>query len=355
MRKRGTGFVINVLIKFFSVLLSFVINFMVIRLMSVEDYGQYSYLFYIVQLVSLPSVLLNDKIITKYSPKLIGENDYEFNFFNLRLLFFLVLVPSLCIFFLDISNSVRFLLVLFSLSIALITYLSRILNVSKKIIKGFIVSSLSRQLILFVIVLFIFFNSETLNFKQLIEYNLVSGVIVVVLVLILFFKIPFKLNFFERITSVQITWIKYGSFILLYGVSNFFRLNMDVFMLKHLMNYESVGIYDAMFKLASMVGVSVLAVEYTLGPIISRNLNNKLVLKKNIALSTGLTAFIGTSIFLLLFLYGEEIVNLIFELILLQKHQLRALHQQLKKHCFFYKFLITFFSSSARLVPLMFT
>lgn len=312
MQKGSLRFVLNIFIKFLSVLLSFVINFMVIRLMSVEDYGKYSYLFYIVQLISLPSVILNDKIITKYSPKLIDEDDKEFNFFNLKLLLFLVLVPSLLIPFIDTSNVVKILIVLFSICIALISYLSRILNVSKKVIKGFIVSSLSRQIILFVIILFFFFNSKSLNFKELIEYNLLSGFLVVAGVVILYFKVPLKFNFFQKITALQITWIQYASFILLFGVSNFFRLNMDVFMLKHLMDYKAVGIYDAMFKLASMVGVSVLAIEYTLGPIISRNLTNKIILKKNIILATSLTGLIGGFIFIFLFLFGIEVVNIIF-------------------------------------------
>lgn len=306
------GFILNVFIKFFSVLLSFVINFMVIRLLSVEDYGQYSYIFYIVQLVSLPSVLLNDKIITKYSPKLIDENDHEFNFFNLRLLFFLVFVPSLGILFLETSNYIKFLIVFFSLFLALITYLSRILNVSRQLIKGFIVSTLSRQVILFIIVLYIYLNADTLNFEELLGYNFLSSILVVAAVLLLYFKIPIKLNFFEKITAIQFTWIKYASFILIFGVSNFFRLNMDIFMLKHLMNYEAVGIYDAMFKLSSLIGVSVLAIEYTLGPIISRSLTDKKALKKNIVLSTTLTAFIGCFIFIVLLLFGKEIINFIF-------------------------------------------
>lgn len=266
LKQLSIGFILNVFIKFFSVLLSFVINFMVIRLLSVEDYGQYSYLFYIVQLISLPSVLINDKIITKYSPKLIDENDHEFNFFNLRLLFFLVFVPCLGTCFLDTTNYVKILIIFLSLSLALITYLSRILNVSRQLIKGFIVSSLARQVILFSIILYIYVNYNTFNFEELLEYNFLASFLVVLAVLVLYFKIPLKFNFFQKISSVQFTWIKYASFILMFGVFNFFRLNMDVFMLKHLMNYESVGIYDAMFKLSSLIGVSVLAIEYTALP-----------------------------------------------------------------------------------------
>ena len=312
MQKNSKKFILNIFIKFFSVLLSFTINFMVIRLLSVEDYGQYSYFFYIVQLISLPSVLLNDKIITKYSPKLIDKNDYDFNFFNLRLLFFLVFVPSLGVFFLDTTKYIKFLIVVFSLFLALITYLSRILNVSRQLIKGFIVSTLSRQVILFIIISYIYLNADALNFVELLNYNFLSSILVVTLVIILYFKVPLKLNFFEKITSLEFKWIKYGSFILIFGVSNFFRLNMDIFMLKHLMNYEAVGIYDAMFKLSSLIGVSVLAIEYTLGPIISRSLSDKKKLRKNIVLSTSLTAFIGFSIFILLLLFGKEIINLIF-------------------------------------------
>lgn len=312
MKKGGGIFILNVLIKFLSVSLSFVINFMVIRLLPVHEYGKYSYLFYIVQLISLPSVLLNDKIITKYSPKLAGENDYKFNLFNLKVLLVLVLVPCLGLFFLDVSIYTKLLIAIFSLSLALTSYLSIILNVSKKLIKGFIVSSLSRQVILFAIVSIVFFSASTLSFKELLEYNFLSSIVVVVFVLFLFFKFPSKFNFFEKITRDQITWIKYASFILIFGLSNFFRLNMDIFMLKHLMDYESVGVYDAMFKLSSLIGVSVLAIEYALGPIISRNLSNKVVLKKNVILSTSLTAFIGCFVFLLLFFFGKEIVSLIF-------------------------------------------
>lgn len=214
---------------------------LVLLFLSVKDFGEYSYLYLVLNLVAI----IIDPFLSAY---LVDSKVFDYKKYNFAVLFLsLILIPF---FFLLVSffykNLHFYLFICFSATYFISAILKSYLNIKERYYNYGIVD-IVRQLSLFCSTVFFFYVIKSNNYIELLEFNFVISLVAMFIVAVLFVKkeeIEFNLNFqiLKKLTFQSKFLIFYTALIpLLSFIDSYF---VDSFLTK-----KDLGIYSFSLKI----------------------------------------------------------------------------------------------------------
>mgnify|MGYP001417875393 CR=1 FL=1 len=246
--KKRSNFIIYAILKVLTMALSLVANILVVRQLSVTDYGVFSIVSMLLGLITTFGFSWSSSSILYYGSKeksLYGTLNKTFWARNIIIFFSLILTTILFILFdsqinryicIDVSY---FLLIWLYISV-LENYLSQYFLAVKKQLRSVMLSATAKLVYILLILLISF------DVKTLIILNIISHVIVVLYIFGIdrkdIGKFEFDKSWFKQVLNFSL-WQ-------LFGVSGLYLINYgDIAVINHFMTKEDVGIYNVAYQL----------------------------------------------------------------------------------------------------------
>jgi O-antigen/teichoic acid export membrane protein len=292
--------IIYTFLNIFNKAIPFVLLPIIVRLVSTEIYGEYS-LFVVLESLLIPIISLNIHVAisTHFYIENIDLKEYIstiiFSFYALVgvSLCFIVILPEKIILLSGLSKD-YFFMALFTASImGLMVMVSSLFRLQRKPWRyGFY--SLSQSFLLLIIILsFCLWNP---SFHMLVLGRITFSIIFFLITIYILFRskflaLTFSKNWFKRA-------LKFSFPTAFYSISAFIFLSSDRFLINHFLGKEDVGLYSAIFQLASVVSVVSMSLNAAWMPWLFENLKkndekiNTFIVKLSYALIIGLL-FIG--------------------------------------------------------------
>lgn len=246
--KKRSNFIIYAILKVLTMALSLVANILVVRQLSVTDYGVFSIVSMLLGLITTFGFSWSSSSILYYGSKeksLYGTLNKTFWARNIIIFFSLILTTILFILFdsqinryigIDVSY---FLLIWLYISV-LENYLSQYFLAVKKQLRSVMLSATAKLVYILLILLISF------DVKTLIILNIISHVIVVLYIFGIdrkdIGKFEFDKSWFKQVLNFSL-WQ-------LFGFSGLYLINYgDIAVINHFMTKEDVGIYNVAYQL----------------------------------------------------------------------------------------------------------
>lgn len=213
----------------------------VVFFLSIKDFGDYSYLFLMLNLVAI----IIDPFLSAY---LIDSKTFDFNKYNFGIIIIgLVLSPFFYFLVKIINNNLSILLfVLFTGTYFFSAILKSYLNLKERYINYGLID-ITRQLIIFCTTIFYFFILKSDNYLKLLELNYLVSFLAMIILSLIFLKrneIEFNFNIsnFKKLTSASKYFIFYTAIIPLFSF-------IDSFFVDSYLTEEDLGIYSFSLKI----------------------------------------------------------------------------------------------------------
>lgn len=311
-----------------SSFLALLIGFALAKLLGAEDFGTYTYIFSWIMLLSvLASFGIDDLSVREVSKYQSNNNNNELRGF-LRWSFLTVLGLSLLV-----SLLLYFVFQIFTLpgieghqslfSIALIAVpVIALIHLSQgqlrglaQVIPGKLPENIIRPIFLIVFIIIILVNGNSLTVNDAVIGNTIAFVIA--LLVSLTFLVKHSAGLFaggniESAIDQRSMWVKSAPFFFFLSAIEIINSRADILMLGILSDSMSVGIYGIAARLVDFIPFVLMVINPVLAPVISKlyysNSTRKLeVLYRK---SARITFFMALPVFVLLAVFGKEILSL---------------------------------------------
>lgn len=328
--------------KIIAFTLGFTFQIIIARSLSLEEYGNYSYIMNLVFFSNTLAVFGLNTTAKKLIPGFVIKNDFSrlrgFFLFSLSIIIILsILVGLIDYLFLSFQewkhgfDHVLLVITLLVLLTALVDFLSNSLFAFKQPFLGAISFNAIRYFVTIILIGYIFFQSEILSVESLIYFT-ITGCTVAVAIQMYF--VGNRIGGGERKLSFELKpWVKLAMSLLL--VNSFFVIQnrIDIQLLGIFRSTEEVGLYNAVFRGSEMSRFVFKAVSSVSMPLISalfaesaanEKIQNKLSKITKLLFWPSFIVIILTMIFskFFLLLFGQEFTQANTEFIILLFGQL---------------------------------
>ena len=311
------------LLQGFSLLLTFISNFVLIKVAGVTDYGWYVYIFNLVYLLVGFCVIGMDTLLVKRvaiyesaddNGKVKGVIFLAFGIcFAVSLL--VTLVTAAIRSFRDLlPNNLDwswFTLCLSTLLLlAVITLNQAALQGLKKIALSQIGEKLVRPVVLILSTLLLFFYKKRLDLEELIWINVISLSITVIITSVLLQK-----NIKDKLKNVRAayetkSWIPAALAFFIVGVLYLLNSRIDIFLLGLFRGHDEVAVYNVVLKVSEIVSFGLITVNYIMAPAIAKLFSNGDLsqLQQLIRRAAQVVLVIGLPLLLLIVIFRKTIL-----------------------------------------------
>ncbi|WP_462252988.1 oligosaccharide flippase family protein [Ekhidna sp.] len=287
------GSALSFVAKVIAFVIGFAFQIIIARSLSIEEYGNYSYLMNLVFFSNTIAVFGLNTTAKKIIPRLKVENDYAkirgfFVFSSVVIIILSVLVGFIDYFFLSFQEwehgieNVLFVITVLVLLTAIVDFLSNSLFAFKKPFLGAITLNALRYLTTIILIGYLFFQSELLDVAGLLQFT-IYGFIVAAAIQMYF--VSKQIGWKESSTNFEIkSWVSLASGLLL--VNSFFVIQnrIDIQLLGVFRSKEEIGLYNAVFRGSEMSRFVFKAVSSVSMPMISalfaQSASNEVIQKK---------------------------------------------------------------------------
>jgi O-antigen/teichoic acid export membrane protein len=322
--KRNSGLL--ALSYFMSKLMNYGWGILIARLLSVNEFGEFTYIITIAAFIDMISDLGTSNYIIRNYSKNIREVKYTFvNIFLLRFSLFL-LTSILAITFMEFSNPIIVLMLLFAyfLQNTINLYSSFFRSMEKMEYESLVIVVVRFTLLILTIILSLF---TQLNVGWVALSLIISNLIGTTILTVIFIRLVKNkgiLNVsFKQIFTIIKGSIPFALTIILTTI--YFRI--DVFFIKYFSSLNEVGYYNAAFKFIEISLIIPFVLVTPILPILSKAINGNIEFFKSKLINyiellsiiglTGTIIIIGFAKQIIIISYGNDYFNSIFILIIL--------------------------------------
>ncbi|MES1216010.1 MAG: flippase [Bacteroidota bacterium] len=266
-----------------SIVIGFLSNYTFIRLVGVQDYGSYVYIFNLLYLLAGFCILGVDTLLVKkisiYDEakqfgELKGVVSYSFTVAIIGSFVFAVIssgATSITGVLKYLGNNNWFMLaypVLLMLSLTQVNQSS--LQGLKKIFLSQVTEKLIRPLLVFIFVLIPFLAGEKIALRELIRINVLAMGLAFFVTYVFFQKnIGSKLKGIKPEFELK-EWSYSSLAFFLIGALYVLNSRVDIFFLGFFKGNDDVGVYNIVLKISEVIGFSLVLINFTLAPVIAR-------------------------------------------------------------------------------------
>ena len=315
------------LMQVFSIILFFVINILLARYLGVKGYGFYTFLLAWVSVLSVIATAGWDGLlvreITKYQSGkkwgllkgLLGRSNRVVLISSFTLLT-LVLAGS---YFLPFFHEVHLPKEVLAISLLLLPFLAfanlrqAALRGLNKVVTGQIPEKIIFPFCLLFLIVIIWYQSKY-------QFSVFSVLVLNLIAIVISFSVGSlqlwyhtkKLNGLDPPQYEQKLWLKSALFFLLLSGMGMLDSQIDIVMLGSIKSTAEVGIYNAAKKISLIISFILYAVNIVLSPLFSRLYYEKdfKLLQNVFTFSARITSVIALSLFILIFIFGNDVLVL---------------------------------------------
>ena len=271
------------LLNCFSLLLGFVSNYILLKLLGVSDYGLYVYVFNLVYLLVNFCLIGADTLVIRSLPVFEISKDYKGQkgviLFAVTAAFFGSIIVSfiseIFVQFTPIAKNIGsiywFVLAIISLPMLSITaIIQSALQGEKKIAQSQLAEKIIKPGIIITAVLSLFFFEKEISFYRLIIVSLLAmgGTL---LITFLFYQRHFGSRFRNVKPAFQISsWKHSATAFFLVGILYIVNSRIDIFLLGVFKGNRAVGVYNIVLKISEVIGFVLVIVNLIISPVIAK-------------------------------------------------------------------------------------
>ncbi len=311
------------LLQSISLGLGFLLNYVLIKLAGVNDYGEYVYTFNFIYLLVNLCIMGTDSLLIKN----ISVYEASGNYKKLKgIIFFgmmVAVVSSLFFAFcseviVDLTGIINkkgsfnwFMLAISSLLMLSATAVFHaILQGSKKIILSQLAEKIIKPVSILILVLSVFYAQKEISFNKLVLINLVAiGITLFVTLLLYQRNIGFKLKNLRPAFEFN-SWIHSAGGFFLLGILYILNSRIDIFLLGLLKGSEEVGVYNIVLKISETIAFGLVIVNFVVAPVIAKLFaqGEILQLQQLITRAAQMVFLFSFPLILLIFLFGQNVL-----------------------------------------------
>ena len=312
------------LLQCISLVLVFCSNYVLIKVVGVDAYGQYVYLFNFIYLLVNFCIVGGDTLLTRNIPLYNSRGNYKslkgvIIFGSLAAILGSFLAASVSEIVIDLSGTLKFdtsfnwfFLALSSLILlSLSRILQAILQGSNKIVLSQLAEKIIKPSLVIIFALVIFYSQRKVSFNELVWVNLVAIGISAGISFILY-----KRNVGSSLKSLKPsyefkTWVYSSSGFFLLGVLYILNSRIDIFLLGLLRGNEEVGIYNIVLKISEVISFGLVIINFVLAPVIAKlyATGEMVQLQVLIKKSAQMILLLSLPLVLLIFFFRENLLS----------------------------------------------
>ena len=316
--------ILSIIVHSIGLITSFGLNIFILKSVGVVDYGKYSKLLSVINILSAIAIVGSDLLIKKYFPIYLQEkNWYQLKsllfyivkniliFFTICLLPFFVITDYFDVFLVDFYVE-RTLIIIISL-VLVFTFYRIIISILEALDKVVIANFIKRVLFPLIFIISIIFLNIVFEFE-----NNYESIIQLRILVLSFFSVTLSIFIFSKYNQLITTnsyhskniWIYSNVFLFLIQLSQIFTNNIDNIIIGEIIDDKSVSIYKVCCNLAGFILFGFSSLNVLLSPKISRFFKNKefLKLESHINLISIIGFIIGLLIFIIFLIFSNTIL-----------------------------------------------
>jgi O-antigen/teichoic acid export membrane protein len=311
------------LLHFFSLVLGFLSNYVLIKIAGVDYYGSYIYIFnFLYLLVSFCILGMDTLLVKNVSVYEAGGNYRELKgivFFGIVVCFFSSLIMAFIsekiaavTGVVEYSGYVNWFILSFStlLTLSLIAINQASLQGLKKIVLSQVGEKIVRPILVIALVIVLFFYRKKVSLEALIWINIAALLITFLITSILHqWNIGYKLKAVKPRYEFR-SWTNSAIAFFLLGSLYIINSRVDVFLLGLLRGNEEVAVYNIALKISEITSFGLVIVNFIIAPVIAKLFANaELSQLQRLATQSARIAFVtGLPLLLLIVLFRKSIL-----------------------------------------------
>jgi O-antigen/teichoic acid export membrane protein len=312
------------LLQCLSLLLAFVSNYVLLKLVGVSDYGEYVYVFNFIYLLVNFCLIGTDTLVIRNLPVYEISKDHKMQkgvvFFSIAAAFLGSIVMSfvsvIFVQFTPIAKNIGsiywFLLVVISLPMLSVTVIIQsALQGERKIPLSQFAEKIIKPGIIIIAVLLLFFFEKEISFSKLITINLLA-IGVTLLITFIFYQQHVGARLKNVRPAFEIgNWKNSAAAFFLIGILYIINSRIDIVLLGAFKGNREVGVYNIVLKISEIIGFVLAVVNLIISPVIAKlyAAGDMLQLRQLMTRSAQIVLICGFPLFLLIVVFRKYILS----------------------------------------------